>query len=44
MKIHLVFYVSLLEIVLLGALLAPVIEIDLVNLNAEYKVEELLDY
>jgi hypothetical protein len=44
MNIHPVFYISLLELVLLGALLAPVTEIEPVNPNIEYKVEEILDY
>jgi hypothetical protein len=44
MNIHPVFYISLLEPVLLGVLPAPVTKIELVNLNAEYKVEEILDY
>jgi hypothetical protein len=44
MNIYLVFHISLLELVLLGILLVPVTEIELVNLNAEYKVEEILDY
>jgi hypothetical protein len=44
MNIHLVFYISLLEPVLLGVLLAPVTEIEPVNLNAEYKIKEILDY
>jgi hypothetical protein len=35
---------SLLELVLLGVLPAPVTEIELVNPNAEYKVEEILDH
>jgi hypothetical protein len=43
-NIHPVFHISLLEPVLLGVLLAPVTEIELVNLNTEYKVEEILDY
>jgi hypothetical protein len=43
-NIYLVFYISLLEPVLLGVLLAPVIEIELVNPNIEYEVEEILDY
>jgi hypothetical protein len=43
-NIYLVFHISLLEPVLLGALLAPVTEIEPVNLNAEYKIEEILDY
>jgi hypothetical protein len=44
MNIYPVFHISLLELVLLGVLLAPVTEIELVNPNAEYKVEEILDY
>jgi hypothetical protein len=44
MNIHLVFYISLLELVLLGVLLAPITEIELVNPNIEYKIEEILDY
>jgi hypothetical protein len=43
-NIHPVFYISLLELVLLGVLLAPVTEIEPVNLNTEYKIEEILDY
>jgi hypothetical protein len=42
--IYLVFHISFLELVLLGVLLVPVIEIKLVNLNTEYKIEEILDY
>jgi hypothetical protein len=44
MNIYPVFYISLLELVLLGVLLAPVTEIELVNPNIEYKIEEILDY
>jgi hypothetical protein len=44
MNIYPVFYISLLELVLLGVLLVPVTEIELVNPNIEYKVEEVLDY
>jgi hypothetical protein len=44
MNIHPVFHISLLELVLLGVLLAPVTEIELVNPNAEYKIEEILDH
>jgi hypothetical protein len=44
MNIHPIFYISLLELILLGVLLAPVTEIELVNPNAEYKIEEILDY
>ena len=43
-NIYPVFYVSLLELVLLGVLLALIIEIQPVNLNAEYEVETILDY
>jgi hypothetical protein len=43
-NIYLVFYISLLELVLLGVLLAPVIEIEPVNPNIEYKIKEILDY
>jgi hypothetical protein len=44
MNIHLVFYISLLEPILLGVLLAPVTEIEPVNPNIEYKIEEILDH
>jgi diacylglycerol kinase len=44
MNIHLVFYISLLELVLLGVLLALVTEIELINPNMEYKIEEILDH
>jgi hypothetical protein len=43
-NIYPVFYISLFELILSGVLLAPVIEIELVNPNAEYKIEEILDY
>jgi hypothetical protein len=43
-NIHPVFYISLLELVLLGVLLAPVTEIEPVNPNTEYKIEEILDH
>jgi hypothetical protein len=43
-NIHPVFYISLLELVLLGVLLVPVTKIELVNPNTKYKVEEILDY
>jgi hypothetical protein len=43
-NIHPVFHISFLEPVLLGVLLVPVIEIEPVNPNAEYEVEEILDY
>jgi hypothetical protein len=35
---------SLLELALLGALLAPITEIQPVNSNTEYEVEDILDY
>jgi hypothetical protein len=44
MNIYPVFYIFLLELVLLGVLLAPVTKIELVNPNIEYKVEEILDH
>jgi hypothetical protein len=44
MNIYLVFYISLLELVLSGALLAPITEIEPVNPNTKYKVEEILDH
>jgi hypothetical protein len=44
MNIYLVFYISLLELVLLGILLAPVTKIELVNPNTEYKIKEILDH
>jgi hypothetical protein len=43
MNIHDVFYISLLKPVLLGALLALKVKIDLINLNTEYEVKEVLD-
>jgi hypothetical protein len=43
-NIYLVFYISLLKLVLLGALLAPVTEIELVNLNTKYKIREILNH
>jgi hypothetical protein len=43
-NIHPVFYISLLELVLLGVLLAPVTEIEPVNPNAEYKIKKILDH
>jgi hypothetical protein len=44
MNIYPVFYISLLELVLLGVLSVPITEIKLVNLNAKYKIKEILDY
>jgi hypothetical protein len=43
-NIYLVFYISFLELVLLGILLAPVTEIEPVNPNIEYKIGEILDH
>jgi hypothetical protein len=43
-NIYPVFYISLLELVLLGVLPAPIIEIELVNPNAEYKIKKILDH
>jgi hypothetical protein len=43
-NIHLVFYISFFEPVLLGVLLVPVTEIEPVNPNAKYKIEEILDH
>jgi hypothetical protein len=43
-NIHLVFHISLLELVLLGVLLVSVTEIEPVNPNTEYKIEEILDH
>jgi hypothetical protein len=44
MNIHPVFYIFLLELILLGVLLVLVIEIELVNPNIKYKIEKILDY
>jgi hypothetical protein len=43
-NIYPVFYISLLEIILLGVLLVPVTEIELINPHMEYKIKEILDY
>jgi hypothetical protein len=43
-NIYLVFHISLLELVLLGALPVPITEIELVNPNTKYEVEEILDH
>jgi hypothetical protein len=43
-NIYPIFHISLLELVLLGVLPAPVTEIELVTPNIEYKIEEILDY
>jgi hypothetical protein len=42
-NIYLIFHISLLELVLLGVLKALYIEIELVNSNTKYEVEEILD-
>jgi hypothetical protein len=44
MNIHPVFYILLLELVLPGIPLVPVTEIEPVNLNIKYEIEEILDY
>jgi hypothetical protein len=44
MNIYPVFHISLLELVLLGVLLVPITEIELVNPNTKYKIREILDY
>jgi hypothetical protein len=43
MNIYPIFHISFLKLILLEVLSAPYIEIELVNLNTEYKVEEILD-
>jgi hypothetical protein len=43
-NIYLVFYISLLELVLLGVLLVPVTEIEPVNPNTKYKIKKILDH
>jgi len=43
-NIYLVFYIFLLEPVLSGVLLVFITEIQLINPNAEYKIEAILDY
>jgi hypothetical protein len=44
MNIYPVFYIFLLELILLGVLLVPVTEIELVNPNIKYEIEEILDH
>jgi hypothetical protein len=44
MNIYPVFHISFLELVLLGVLPAPVTEIEPVNPNIKYEVEEILDH
>jgi hypothetical protein len=43
-NIYLVFHISFLELVLLGALPAPITKIELINPNAKYKIKEILDH
>jgi hypothetical protein len=43
-NIHPVFHIFLLELILLGVLLAPITEIELINPNTEYEIKEILDY
>jgi hypothetical protein len=44
MNIYLVFHISLLELVLLGVLPAPITEIEPINPNIEYKIEKILNH
>jgi hypothetical protein len=44
MNIHLVFHISLLELILPGVLPVLVTEIELVNPNVKYKIKEILDH
>jgi hypothetical protein len=44
MNIYPAFYISLLELVLPGVLLASITEIEPVNPNIKYKIEEILDH
>jgi hypothetical protein len=43
-NIYPVFHISFLELILPGILLTPITEIEPVNPNVEYKVEEILDH
>ena len=43
-NIYPVFYISLLELTPLRASRAPKVKIKLINPNAEYNIEEILDY
>jgi hypothetical protein len=43
-NIYLVFYISLLGLVLLEVLPALVTKIELINLNTKYKIKEILDH
>jgi hypothetical protein len=42
-NIYFIFHISLLELVLPGIPKAPYTEIELINPNTKYKVEEILD-
>jgi hypothetical protein len=44
MNIYPVFYISLLELVLLGVLLVPITKIEPINPNTKYKIKEILDH
>ena len=44
MKIYNIFYISFLIKVLLGSLLVLVVNIELLDLKQEFKVEVILDY
>jgi hypothetical protein len=44
MNIYLVFHIFLLELILPGALPAPVTEIEPVNPNKKYEIKEILNY
>jgi hypothetical protein len=44
MNIYPVFHTSLLELVLLGVLPVLITEIELINPNIKYKIEEILDH
>jgi hypothetical protein len=44
MNIYLVFHILFLELVLLGVLPVPIIEIEPINPNTKYKIKEILDY
>jgi hypothetical protein len=43
-NIHPVFYISFLELALLGALPVFIIEIEPINPNTEYKIKKILDH
>jgi hypothetical protein len=44
MNIYLVFYISFLELILLGVLPALITKIEPVNPNTKYEIEKILDY